>query len=68
MYRAGRAFKRHDEAAVRSLAEHWEDDERYFSEARKGIEAFEKMFEADRAAPPADQGWHIPPAEDRSRG
>ncbi len=39
-HRAGRAFKRHDEAAVRSLAEHWEDDERYFSEARMGIEAF----------------------------
>lgn len=67
-HRAGRAFKRHDEAAVRALAVHWEDDETYFSEARKGIEAFEKMFETDRATPPADHHWPILPPEDRSRG
>lgn len=67
-HRAAQAFKRHDEAAVRDLAKHWEDDAAYFSEARKSIEAFESMFEADRATPPMDGAWSPPPTDDRSRG
>jgi len=67
-YRAGRIFQRHDEAAVLAMAEHWGDEERYLSEARKGIAAFEKMFEADRAAPPVGEAWHAPSPDDRSRG
>ncbi len=67
-HRAARAFRRHDEEAVRALAEHWEDDDVYFSEARKSIEAFEKMFEDDRATPPSDPAWAPAAPEDRSRG
>jgi monovalent cation:proton antiporter-2 (CPA2) family protein len=67
-HRSALTFKRHDEAAVRALARHWEDDALYFSEARKNIEAFEKMFEADRTAKPLDPAWNTPPAEDDSRG
>jgi monovalent cation:proton antiporter-2 (CPA2) family protein len=48
--RAAQIFKFHDEAAVRELAQYWENDDKYFSEARKHIEAFEQMFAADQAA------------------
>lgn len=55
---------------MRALVAHWDDDDAYFSEARKSIEAFEKMFEADREAKPSalDPAWHPPTADDRSRG
>jgi len=35
-HRAARTFKLHDELAVRELAQFWEDDDTYFSEARNG--------------------------------
>lgn len=67
-HRSALAFKRHDEAAVRALAAHWHDKDTYFSEARKSIEVFEKMFEADRTAKLLEPGWSPPGPEDRSRG
>ncbi len=67
-HRAAREFQRHDEAAIRALATHWENKDVYFSEARKSIEAFEKMFEADRAPAPLDPAWNPAPPDDKSRG
>ncbi len=69
-HRAAQAFKRHDEQAVRDLAQYWEDDEAYFRNARLGIEAFERMFVSDAKTGRAlgDHGWDPPPPRDPSRG
>jgi monovalent cation:proton antiporter-2 (CPA2) family protein len=70
-HRAAQVFKRHDEQAVRELAQFWEDDDAYFKNARVHIEAFEKMFQADAAdGKPAatERGWDPMPPGDASRG
>ncbi len=69
-HRAAQAFKRHDEQALRDLAQYWDDDEAYFRHARNGIEAFERMFESDAKSgrPAGDPGWDPPPPADSSRG
>jgi monovalent cation:proton antiporter-2 (CPA2) family protein len=69
--RAARAFRHHDDASVRELAQFWEDDDKYFSEARKRMEAFDQMFASDvphqnRTA--GDRGWDPMPPSDVSRG
>lgn len=69
--RAARAFKKHDDASVRELAEFWEDDDKYFSEARKRMEAFDKMFASDdpeHRHVQGDRGWDPMPPGDASRG
>jgi monovalent cation:proton antiporter-2 (CPA2) family protein len=69
--RATRAFKKHDEASVRELAEFWEDDDKYFSEARKRMEAFDQMFASDNPQhrnTHGDRGWDPMPPGDTSRG
>jgi hypothetical protein len=69
--RAARTFKQHDEASIRELAEFWEDDDKYFSEARKRIEAFDKMFASDAAtgrSAAGDRGWDPMPSGDTSLG
>ncbi len=69
--RAARTFKKHDDAAVRELAEFWEDDDKYFSEARRRMEAFDKMFASDNPehrGTAGDRGWDPMPPGDASRG
>jgi len=62
-HRAARLFKQHDELAVRELAQFWEDDDVYLSEARRRIEAFDRMFVSDKTQtlPDTDPGWEPPP-------
>ena len=69
-HRAAQLFKRHDEQAVRDLAKYWDDDDAYFSEARRHIEAFDRMFVSDAAShhSEADRGWEPMPPSDASRG
>jgi len=69
-HRAARRFKRHDENAVRELAQFWEDDDAYFKNARQNIEAFDRMFASDNAAErhESDRGWDPMPPGDVSRG
>jgi len=70
-HRAAQLFKLHDERSVRDLAQFWEDDDKYFSEARKRMEAFDQMFASDAAnhkPSEADRGWEPMPASDLSRG
>jgi len=69
-HRAAQLFKAHDERAVRSLAQYWDDDEAYFKHARQNIEAFERMFVSDAEGKPADadRGWDPMPPGDASRG
>ena len=68
-HRAAQAFKQHDEAGVRELAQFWENDDVYFSEARQRMEAFEKMFASDAVRTPdgADRGWDPAPAANEPR-
>lgn len=69
--RAARTFKQHNEASIRELAEFWEDDDKYFSEARKRMEAFDKMFASDAAtgrSAAGDRGWDPMPSGDTSLG
>ena len=69
-HRAAQVFKQHDESAVRDLAQYWEDDARYFSEARRQIDAFDRMFANDAPGRRAfnDRGWEPIPSGDASRG
>ncbi len=69
-YRAAQFFKRHDERAVRELAQYWEDDDAYFSHARQQMEAFERMFLSDANGPrsSSDPAWEPAPPGDVSRG
>ncbi len=69
-HRAAQLFKTHDEMAVRDLAQHWENDAVYFNEARRHIEAFDRMFANDAAETRAraDRGWEPIPPGDSSRG
>jgi hypothetical protein len=69
--RAARAFKKHDEDGVRELAAFWEDDDKYFSEARQRMEAFDRMFASDqpgKKSSDGDRGWEPMPPGDASRG
>ena len=69
-HRAAQVFKKHDESAVRDLAQYWDDDARYFSEARRHIDAFDRMFASDAPGRRAlnDRGWEPIPPGDSSRG
>ncbi len=69
-HRAAQLFKEHDEKSVRELAQFWEDDAVYFNEARRHIEAFDRMFASDAAGrrSAADRGWEPMPPGDASRG
>ncbi|MCX6952056.1 MAG: cation:proton antiporter, partial [Verrucomicrobia bacterium] len=69
--RAARIFRKHDEDSVRELAEFWEDDDKYFSEARKRMEAFDRMFASDipgEHRKEGDRAWDPMPPHDSSRG
>jgi monovalent cation:proton antiporter-2 (CPA2) family protein len=61
-WRAAKKFKVHDEQAVRSLAEFWDqEDETYFSETRRTIVALEQLFERDRGQTVGpDDAWDAP--------
>jgi monovalent cation:proton antiporter-2 (CPA2) family protein len=69
-HRAAQLFKEHDERSVRDLAQFWEDDDVYFNEARRHIDAFDRMFAGDAAGQRAgaDRGWEPAPPGDASRG
>jgi len=69
-HRAAQLFKEHDEKSVRELAQFWEDDDVYFNEARRHIEAFDRMFASDGTSrrAEADRGWEPMPPGDNSRG
>ena len=69
-HRAAQVFKQHDENAVRDLAQYWDDDARYLSEARRHIDAFDRMFANDAPGRRAlnDRGWAPIPPGDASRG
>ena len=69
-HRAAQLFKEHDEKSVRDLAQFWEDDDVYFNEARRHIEAFDRMFASDATGhhSEADRGWEPMPPGDASRG
>jgi voltage-gated potassium channel Kch len=62
-HRAAQVFKKHDESSLRELAQFWEDDDIYFSEAKKRIDAFDSMFASDESPKKStsDRGWEPPP-------
>ncbi|WP_088343699.1 MULTISPECIES: monovalent cation:proton antiporter-2 (CPA2) family protein [Rhodomicrobium] len=58
--RAGRLFRKHDEAAVVIPEEYWDDEEGYLRVFRQKTEALERVLQADLARPPdegADAAW-----------
>jgi voltage-gated potassium channel Kch len=69
-HRAAQVFKQHGESAVRDLAQYWDDDARYLSEARRHIDAFDRMFANDAPGRRAlnDRGVKPIPPGDSSRG
>lgn len=58
-YRAAKLYKRSDEAAVRAMAKHRNDREKFLSIARESARTFEELMRADQAI--ADDAWSPPP-------
>jgi len=60
-HRAARIFKDYDEAGMRVLLEHWDDDKTYVSIARQHVENLENVFRDDkrRFSTARDDAWDI---------
>jgi len=58
-YRAAKIYKRNDEAAVRVMALHRHDREKFLSVARESVRTFENLMKSDLSI--ADDAWAPPP-------